>query len=252
MKKYFLLLLLGLAGCSSTWTVDLSNVNSVNNPVIQPTIQYPDWTEVKTGVDFKQVVIQEELFDIVRIDPDQAQLSIVVDEIEPKTVSDWQTTLGATVVMNGSYFDEQYELVTRTVTTGQSFGPLLSGQTGIFTSYNGQWLMTDDQTLLSDPGVQSYPLLLLAGQVQPVSTSTNTAQRTVVAVDAQGRVYFIVGEYGVLTLAELATALRTLTDPVLVSALNLDGGTSTGLVIQSATVSYGDDSLLVPSVVAIQ
>lgn len=248
MKKYFLLLLLGLAGCSSTWTVDLSNVNSVNNPVVQPTIQYPDWTVVDQGIDFKQVVVADELFDLVRIDPNQAQLSIVVDEIEPKTVSDWQTTLGATVVINGSYFDEQYELVTRTVTADQSFGPLLSGQTGIFTSDNGQWLITDDQTLLSDPGVQSYPLLLLDGVVQQVSTSLDTAQRSVIATDSDGNVYFIICEYGVLTLSELATALDQLTDPTLVSALNLDGGTSTGLTIQSDTLQYVDDSLVVPSV----
>ena len=69
-----------------------------------------------------------------------------------------------------------------------------------------------------------------------------------VAVDAAGLVYFIVCEYGVLTLSELATALSQLTDPVLDSALNVDGGTSTGISIDSATVQYVDDSLVVPSV----
>lgn len=247
MKKYFLLLLLSLAGCSSTWTVDLSNVNSVNNPVVQPTIQYPDWTVVDQGIDFKQVVVADELFDIVRIDSDQAQLSIAVDEVEPKTVSDWQTTLGATVVINGSYFDEQYNLVTRTVVDGVTYGPLLSGTTGSFTRRGQQWVIAPGGDM-TEWGIQSYPLLLLDGVVQQVSTSLDTAQRSVIATDSNGNIYFIICEYGVLTLSELATTLNQLTDPTLVGALNLDGGTSTGLTIQSDTLQYVDDSLVVPSV----
>lgn len=252
MKKLLLLLFVTLTGCSSDWTIDLSNVNSVNNPIIQPTLQYPNWTPVATGIDFKQVVSTEELFDIVRIDPTQVEISVAVSETNPQTVSDWQSQLGAAVVINGSYFDENYQLVTRTMTAGQSTGPLLSGVTGVFTQLNDQWLISSDAGQLSTSGIQSYPMLVANGIAVTTSTSTDTAQRTIVAVDAAGLVYFIVCEYGVLSLSEVATALTALEDPQIVSALNFDGGTSTGLSVESTTVRYLDDSLVVPSVVALR
>lgn len=254
MKEFFWLALISLAGCSSEWTIDLSNVNSSNNPVLQPSIQYPDWTNVSLGIDMKQTFINEELFNIVRIDPNQADIIVRIDETTPKTVSDWQEIGDYTLVINGSYFDEHYALVTRTVVDGITAGPLLSGQTGIFTQQNDQWVISADTSALSNTGVtgvQSYPILVFDGVAQVESNSTDTAQRTVVAVDAAGLVYFIVCEYGVLTLTELSSALTILTDPTLVHALNLDGGTSTGLAIHSDTVSYLDDSLIVPSIVAV-
>lgn len=247
-------LLFSLAGCSSAWTIDLSNVNSANNPVIQPTVQYPNWTAVRSGVDFKQQLIKAgdntELFSIVRIDPTITDISIVVDEAIPQTVSTWQEDLAATVVMNGSYFDEDYALVTRTVVAGVAYGPLLSGQTGSFTQSGGRWIISPDSQL-GDLGLQSYPILLLDGAAQVDTPSTDTAQRSIVAVDQSGQVYLIVCEYGVFTLTELSAALADLSDPDLMSALNLDGGTSTGLSIDSDTVRYLDNSLVVPSVVAI-
>ncbi len=257
MRRTFvsMVLLFSLVGCSSTWTIDLSNVNSSNNPVIQPTVQYPTWTAVRTGIDFKQQLVEAgdntELFSIVRIDPASVDISVFVDEAIPQTVSNWQEELAATVVINGSYFDEDYALVTRTVADGESYGPLLSGQTGSFTRSHGDWVISNDASILGDMGIQSYPILLLDGTAQVNTASTDTGQRTVVGLDQSGLVYLIICEYGVFTLTELSVALAELSDPTLVSALNLDGGTSTGLSIQSDAVRYVDDSLIVPSVVAI-
>ena len=251
MKTYLILLLVTVAGCTSEWTVDLSNVNSVNNPIIQPTIQYADWTSVSQGIDFKQMFVDDELFNIVRIDPRQTKVFVTVDETAPKTVGEWREQLDAAVVINGGYFDEQYSLVSRTMTDGTAIGPLLSGETGVFTQYQGEWIITTDPALLTTTGIQSYPVLVKNGEANVASASQDTAQRSVVATDANGLVYLIVCEYGVFTLTELSAALAELSDPVIVSALNLDGGTSTGLSIQSQTVSYLDDSLVVPSVIVL-
>lgn len=238
-----MVLLFSLVGCSS------------NNPVIQPTVQYPTWTAVRAGIDFKQQLVEAgdntELFSIVRIDPASVDIAVFVAEAIPQTVSSWQEELNATVVINGSYFDEDYALVTRTVVAGVAVGPLLSGQTGSFTQNHGAWVITTEASQLGDIGMQSYPILVLDGAAQVNTTSTDTAQRTVVALDQSGLVYLIICEYGVFTLTELSVALAELNDPALVSALNLDGGTSTGLSIDSDTVRYLDDSLIIPSVVAI-
>lgn len=249
-------LTLVLAGCSSSWTIDLSQADQVNSPVVTPAQLYSDWTAVQQGIDFKQVLVEqgdyEELLDIVRINPADAKISVHINEAEPVSVSTWQENLGATVVINGSYFDDAYELVTRTQATDQTAGPLLSGPTGFLYQVSDQWQIAETLPASTTQVVQSYPLLVDDGVAQVNTSTDDRAQRTVVATNAAGMVYFIVAEYGVLTMQELSAVLADLDTPKLTTALNLDGGSSTGLVISSDQLTYSDDSFIVPSVVAIR
>lgn len=252
-----LLLATTFAGCSSSWTIDLSQADHTTAPVVTPAQIYTDWTEVGAGVDFKQVLVtanaSEELLDIVRIDPEEAQISFHVQEGEPQTVSDWQAELDATVVINAGYFDEDYELVTRTISKNGAAGPLLSGETGFFHEDTGGWkLSATPQQDRAYQLLQSYPLLVENGEALLETSAEDQAQRTVIAMNEAGMIYFIVAEYGVLTLAQLSQALADLDQPKLSVALNLDGGSSTGLAISSDSVDYLDDSFMVPSVVAIR
>lgn len=246
----------GLAGCSSSWTIDLSQADQLTAPLVKPTQLYTDWTVVKPGIDFKQVLVEtdtnEELLDIVRIDPEQAEITLHVQEGEPLTVSDWQTKLKASVVINGSYFDEDYNLVTRTITATGSAGPLLSGETGFFYQLDRWEIAAQPRQDRAYQVMQSYPLLVANGEPAVTKSTDDSAQRTVVATNEAGMIYFIVAEYGVFTLQEFSEALANLEGPELKTALNLDGGSSTGLVISSPNLEYSDDSFVVPSVVAIQ
>lgn len=259
MKHYrWVVVLLLLPGCTNnTFTLDLSNWNSGETPNITPTVQYADWQHIQTGVDFKQMLVGEgvtaELFDIVRIDQTQAKLAIAMNETQPETISAWADTLDASVVVNGSYFDEQYKILTRTVVDGESKGKLLSGATGVAQqAANQTWSITQwtGDSLSSANAVQSYPLLLNAG-VPFTGGSVDTAQRSVLAEAKDGTLYIIVTEYGALSLDQLATVLSADLDLDLDYALNLDGGTSTGLAISGPTINYLDDSLVVPSVLYI-
>ena len=251
-----LTVILLFAGCDSTWTLDFSNVGQTSSPIIAPAQLYDTWTSVTTGVDFKQLLVtvnnHEELLDVVRIDPAIADIQLHIQETDPATVSTWQSQLGASVVINASYFDEAYQLVTRTKTDTAEAGPLLSGRTGYFYQVNEQWKISDTMDTTAHQLLQSYPLLVSAGEATLNDSDTDTAQRTVVATGPNSELYLIVAEYGVLSLEQLSQALADLDHPTIEMALNLDGGSSTGLAIESNSVSYLDDSFLVPSVVAIQ
>ncbi|MFA6474775.1 MAG: phosphodiester glycosidase family protein [Patescibacteria group bacterium] len=238
--KYLLLVILISTGCSAE---------------IEPNqVAYKDWTKVQPGVQFKQVLEQAELFDIIKIDPTKVDISVKVDETTPLSVADWQTKLDATVVINGSYFDEAYQLVTRTQTNDQTYGPLLTGQTGAFYQVASSWQLGNIKDVaLSDTNqlIQSYPILVEQGEALVEDSNGAVAQRTVVALDASGKIYFIIAEHGVLTLQQMATIIAAWTEPNIETALNLDGGTSTGLVIASDAVNYSDDSFVVPSVIVL-
>ena len=240
-----------LTGC----TVDLSTVNTNQAPTIHSGITYSTWTG-SGPVQFQQQLItiegHQELFDIAKIAP-TATIEIQVNETEAMSVHQWQEQTNALLAVNGSYFDENDELVTRTVTTGGSYGPLLSRATGLFAEQAGKWSVVTwtGQEPTYDRYVQSYPMLITNGAISFTRGSEDTAQRTIVASDASGSIYFITAEYGVLNLAELAVALTKLDGITLNQALNLDGGTSTGMAISTDEVQYVENSLAVPSAILV-
>lgn len=254
--NWWLVSLVVLTGSSCT-TTPLSNGEI---PTLTSAVQYSDWTEVTPGIELKQQVVSldtvEELFTIVRIDLTQRSLHVASDQAIPKTVADWQAELAAPLVMNGSYFSEDYQLLTRTITNQESIGTLLSGPTGwAYTTTAQSWVIERDLSVASEAiaeGIQSYPVLVWDREVYFTTGSNDVAQRTVLAQDYSGHWYMIVTEYGVLTLAQLADSLVHHLNLELSAALNLDGGTSTGLTIQSATVQYQVGSTVVPSVLYIQ
>lgn len=245
---------------SDSVTIDFTPSEDGNFPVVTSDLVYENWTTVSEGVDFKQYLIKQdsasELLSIVRFDPANTKFKIAVDQADPKTLANWQTQEGAMIAINGSYFDENYKLTTRTVVDKKSFGPLLSGKTAIMRSVDGiSWTMAaieavPDSTPLYS--IQSYPLLMENGEVIFSGGSDNVAQRTVVAIDSAGMMYWIAAEYGVLSLMDLANVLDTELDISIENALNLDGGPSTGMIIESPMVSYNNSSVAVPSVLYIQ
>ncbi len=253
--------LLGTSCNSDVVTIDFSNTNQSAGPSIIADLEYPEWTEMVSGIELKQQFVEvgtgTELVSIVRFDPATTPFKIAVDEGKPKTLDQWQNELKASVVINASYFDESYNLTTRTVVDGESYGPLLTGKTGILRSVDGQqWTIskTVDVQKNTTPifSVQSYPLLIHNGAVNFTEGSADTGQRTVVAVDEAGTMYWIVAEYGVTNLNELSTLLDNQLNLELTEALNLDGGSSTGVVISNEPdILYYNSAVAVPAVVYI-
>jgi uncharacterized protein YigE (DUF2233 family) len=106
--------------------------------------------------------------------------------------------------------------------------------------------------------VQAGPLLIVKGK--PVSKTVSPASdqqrwaRTVVAVDSSGRVLLIVSDP--VTLAELSDRLLQMTFAAPIdSALNLDGGFSSGLIYQSADFvlqQVGNTKTLIGSAILVK
>ena len=80
-------------------------------------------------------------------------------------------------------------------------------------------------------GLQSFPLLVKPGGVLGFPNEDGArARRTVIGRDRQGRFLFLVAPYGTFTLHGLSTYLVD-SDFDLDIALNLDGGTSSGIAL---------------------
>ena len=83
---------------------------------------------------------------------------------------------------------------------------------------------------------QTYPMLLMPGGVPAYPEETgHAAERTIVALDEEGRVYFIVIRPVIFTLYGLSNMLAELEELDLHVALNLDGGKSSGMEVYAGS-----------------
>ncbi|MBX3056218.1 MAG: phosphodiester glycosidase family protein [Anaerolineae bacterium] len=178
--------------------------------------------------------VREEL-SIFRIDPALYEFRIAYRPGEPQTLAQWQAETGALLVVNGGFFTEEFVATGLTVIEGQANGRTYGDFAGMFAVTEGgpevRWLgvrpYNPNESLRY--ALQSFPMLLKpGGQMGYPDEDGAAARRTVVAQDGDGRVLFILAPWGSFTLHQLSVWLAE-SDLNLDVALNLDGGTSTGL-----------------------
>jgi hypothetical protein len=101
-------------------------------------------------------------------------------------------------------------------------------------------------------GLQGWPMLVRSGRLAPGLNDSDAAARTAAAVDSQGRILFI-ADVTSSTLAEFARFLAA-SDMQIAQAVNLDGGSSTGLRYRATLndPAAGYDSFFVPCAVLIK
>jgi len=102
--------------------------------------------------------------------------------------------------------------------------------------------------------MQNFPMLVLPGGAPNMQIDDNgrSAPRTAVAQDRSGRIVFVASPTPAFTLTEFGQWLAA-SDLDLEAALNLDGGTSTGLVLHSGNRTLGTDSWVqVPNVIIVE
>jgi uncharacterized protein YigE (DUF2233 family) len=88
--------------------------------------------------------------------------------------------------------------------------------------------------------------------VASINDNGQRARRTVVAIDRAGRVLLIVCPTSAFSLQELATWLAS-SDMEIDRALNLDGGSSSGIFVNAGAVRWQIDSFAaLPSVILIE
>lgn len=195
---------------------------------------------------------------LLRIESAQYHFEVHYEPGAPRTVQQWATNTESLITLNAGYFTPEYQTTGLLITNGVSYGTSYGDFAGMLAvkqeSVEVRWLTEQpfDPAELLVAAVQSFPVLIQPGGVPGFPEEDGVpARRTVVGQDSAGRIVIIICPNGTLTLHQLANYLLQ-SDLELDIALNLDGGTSTGLVLSLAQESINIPSYIpVPSVITI-
>lgn len=261
-KVYLLLHLLAflLLSCSPAPSI---TINSTPDNSAAPPLN--TWSTAAPGIELRYEHWQspannEDTVTILRLDPQRIRLSIGYQPTQPILLSQWMQKEQATALINGGYFDQHNKATALIIANGHTFG----------TSYNrfGGMLAVDQQGhiqlryLAQQPytpneklqqATQSSPMLIIPkGKRVPFQANAASARRSIVAMDTQGRLLFIVSPSASFSLDELTDLLLT-SDLSINLALNLDGGASTGLYMNAGKQHVAIDSFAqLPIVVVVR
>ena len=255
-----LLVLPLLAGCDVLPPVSLDPGSQT------PTPSANVWNQGTLGVETRQEVWKSpdgngasDTVTIVRFDLHYVTLSVAYQPDQPLSMQDWMGKEQALALMNGGYFDGTDHATALVIADGQAFGDSYEGFGGMLdVDAQGQVELRSLRDQPYDPAenlaqaTQSSPMLLLNGVRTQFNADNKASPRSVVAIDKQGRLLFIVSSGIVFTLDEMATLLVQ-SDLDLVTALNLDGGSSTGLYVNAGSQHVAIDSYVnLPLVIVVK
>ena len=246
------LFVLPLAGCDILpgVTVSITPVPSIHGGT-----QLNVWNRVAPGVevrneDWKDAAGDEDTVTIVRFDTGKVKISVGYQPGQPVSMSDWEQQAHPLALINGGYFDQQFNATALVVSNGKVFGQSYDGFGGMLSvdSHGSLSLRSLHQqpynpnTEQLEQATQSAPMLILGGKRTQFNADASQTRRSVVAMDKQGRLLFIVSPNPIFSLDELADALVS-SDLSIEIALNLDGGSSTGLYVNGGSSPVSIDSL---------
>jgi hypothetical protein len=207
------------------------------------------WETLRLGLERRKILFQDAAFQtleellILRVDPRYFSLNVGYDP-QGKTLEEWQSGTGTAAVVNGGYFRRENELylpdgliIAGGKTIGLSYGSF-AGMLAIGkTATELRWL-ADQPYDPREPlraAIQSFPVLIKPdGRIGfPAENEDHIqARRTVVGQDHAGRILFLVASVGAFTLHQLSVYLHD-SDLDLKIAMNLDGGPSSGVLIEN-------------------
>ena len=254
------LLLLALTGCDEIPTVTFGQGTQT------PSTATNVWYTAAPGVETRQENWKSldgtgasDLVTIVRFDLHRVKLSVAYQPDHPLSMQEWMQKEQPTALMNGGYFDGLDHATALVVSNGQTFGTSYQGFGGMLAvDAQGNVQLRSlherpyDAAENLTQATQSSPMLLLNGQRTQFNTDAKMSPRSVVALDKQGRLLLIASPGPAFTLSELADLLAQ-SDLALVTALNLDGGSSTGLYVSAGSQSVAIDAYVnLPLVIVVK
>lgn len=200
---------------------------------------------------------------VVLLKKDGWSWSLANDPSKPKAVSAWRELLKANLVINGSYFNEDYHpsgYYQEPNSSSSKPWPDLAAQKKP-DSYSGLLKIRDGKLDIlhltekpqtkpakDEQALLTYPTLLANGQALVKEDSKKYARRTILAQDAEGTAYLLITESGALSLYEASQWLANQPEKLQI-AINLDGGPSTGLSYQKDDSGFEIPSVPVPNVI---
>jgi uncharacterized protein YigE (DUF2233 family) len=262
-----------LCGCSS---IDLPSSTITVAPAIKPAPTMTlrptatpipadtGWRLIRPGLEYRELNVKVEdrsdRLRMARVDASQVRFRVRYEPDRPRRVSEWFDSDKTLLVINGGYFDPQKHALGLLISNGQVFGQSYRAFGGTF-AVNGdgvkiRWNIAQpyvDGEGLTD-AVQNFPMLVIPGGAPNTQIDDNQqfAPRTAVGQDRSGRIVFVVSPGSIFTLTELGQWLAA-SDLDLDAALNLDGGSSTGLLLRAGDQTLGVDSWVgVPDVIVVE
>ncbi len=222
------------------------------------------WQLIEPGVEYRELKVEQgdrsDRLRIARIDPAQNRFRVLYDPDRPRRVAEWLSESNALVAVNGNFFDPQNHALGLLIQDGQRrAGVVYQGFGGMFAvggdEVRVRWNVQEpyhDEPLTY--ALQNFPMLVLpSGTPNPdIDDNGQVSLRTAVAQDRSGHIVFVVSPAPTFTLTEFGQWLVA-SDLDLEVALNLDGGTSSGLVLRSGKRNLGVDSWVsVPNVIVVE
>ena len=202
------------------------------------------WMQVAPGVEMRhwRVLVDANvpLADMIaaRFDPTQVRFHMGYKPNQPPTFDEWTTDAHPLAAINGGFFNQTYQSTALVISNNAAFGESYVGRGGMFwvdsTGHVGLRSLADQPYDSTEPlveAMQSWPILVKPGGVPAYhGDDPDRARRSVVALDQDGRVLLLVCASSTFTLRALSDWLGA-SDLAIDSALNLDGGSSTGLYV---------------------
>jgi exopolysaccharide biosynthesis protein len=251
----FCLLIGSLAACNNiSISVGSSQATTRVEGVTQQ-VQLDVWSQVKPGVEtryeqWKSPAGDQDTVIITRFDLHKVHVSVGYQPDQPLSLANWMKQTKATAIINGGYFLDDNEAAALVVSNGQTYGQSYTDGGGML-SVNSQGTVALNY-LLDHPydpsqgimqATQSRPMLIINGKQANFEENAASSRRTVVAMDKQGRLLFIVSPSNSFTIGEMGDLLMSHTELGIQNALNLDGGTSTGIYLNSSEQQIALDSI---------
>jgi uncharacterized protein YigE (DUF2233 family) len=213
------------------------------------------WLADQTGIELRRlrIPVGEQQASvpliIVRMNPAEVSLRVAYDPAQPRVLRSWFATEQPTLAMNGGYFTPEQRSAALVVSDGAASGESYAGFGGMLAVHaDGAVELRPLRDMPYDPAetllqaTQSAPMLVFPGGLAAeLEDDGERARRSAVAIDRSGRLLAIVSPTSGLTLRDLAGWLAT-SDLEIDRALNLDGGSSTGLFLASGGLSEAIDS----------
>ncbi|HEY4386033.1 MAG TPA: phosphodiester glycosidase family protein [Ktedonobacteraceae bacterium] len=201
------------------------------------------WEQAAPGIEiryehWKSPGDNEDTVAITRLDLKKVHLSVGYAPTKPLDMGTWMKQTGALAMINGGYFDKNNQPTGLLVSNGQAVGTSYIGFGGML-AVDSQGNVTlrslkqqpyDPNTEQLQQATQSSPMLMINGQRTQFEADSVSQRRSVIAIDKQGRLLLIASPNQSFTLDELADLLVS-SDLSIETALNLDGGASTGLYV---------------------
>lgn len=257
------LLLISLQACDVP-SITYGQPTSTPTPGTTDDIALDTWVKTAPGIElrrehWKSPGNNEDTVLITRFDLTNRHLSIGYQNDKPLTMSEWMQQTQASAIINGGYFDDHNRPTGLLISDGSAFGASYRGFGGMLSVDSQKHVVL--RSLRNTPynsatehlqqATQSSPMLMLDGKRTDFDSNAASQRRSVVATDKQGRLLFIVSSAQAFSLDEMADLLAA-SDLSLKSALNLDGGASTGLYVNGTTRVTLDAFTTLPIVIIVK